>query len=143
MTGVSEAVSARRAGTLRFLSLGIPAPAAQPFARLAQNSIRPRWLILRISLGQGVDDHLQTREASVGLCAEVCKHLAISALDTGKSCIYPRKHRSDDVPMHHVPQGVKLGPQLLYRSLGLFNATGEIAHKSLTCFLHELLKQAA
>ena len=45
--------------------------------------------------------------------------------------------------MHHARQGLKLGPQLLYRSFALFKTTSEIAHTSPTCFLDELLKQAA
>ena len=100
-------------------------------------------------LGQGIDTRPKTCEASLGLRAKLCKHLAISALDTGKNCIHPihpQKNRSDDVievPMHHALQGVKLAPQLLYGSLALFKATGEIAHTSPTCFMHELLKQTA
>ena len=88
----------------------------------------------------------QACEASLGLRAKLCKHLAISALDIGKNCIYPQKHRSDvfiEVRKHHGPQDVKLAAQLLYGSLALFKATGEIAHTSPTCFIHELLKQAA
>ena len=45
--------------------------------------------------------------------------------------------------MHQARQDVKLAPQLLYGSLALFKATGEIAHTSPTCFMHELLKQTA
>jgi hypothetical protein len=112
----------------------------------ALHSIQLWWLALFILLGQGVDKRPQTLEASLGLCAKLCKHLAISALDIGKNCIYPRKHRSDvfiEVRKHHAPQGVKLAAQLLYSSLALFKATGEIAHTSPTCFIHELLKQTA
>ena len=45
--------------------------------------------------------------------------------------------------MHHALQGVKLAPQLLYGSLAVFKATGEIDHTSPTCFMRELLKQTA
>ena len=40
-------------------------------------------------------------------------------------------------------QGDMGGPQLLYGSLAFFKTTGEIAHTSPTCFMHELLKQTA
>ena len=90
-------------------------------------------------LGQGIDTRPKTCEASLGLRAKVCKHLAISALDI-------IKNRSDDVievPMHQARQDVKLAPQLLYGSLAFFKTTGEIAHTSPICFMHELLKQTA
>ena len=45
--------------------------------------------------------------------------------------------------MHQARQDVKLAAQLLYSPLAFFKTTGEIAHTSPICFLHELLKQTA
>ena len=45
--------------------------------------------------------------------------------------------------MQHALQGIKLDPQLLYGSLALFKANGEIGHTLPTCFMHELLKETA
>jgi hypothetical protein len=73
---------------------------------------------------------------------QISEHLPITDFDLGENFIGSCKQPPDNLS-HHALQGVKLAPQLLYGSLAFFKATVEIAHKSLTCFLHKLLKQAA
>ena len=97
----------------------------------------------------GLSSLLVSGRASMTICrrakpASVCARRSANILR-----LAPSTSARTAVMMSSRCRCIKLGktlsspPQLLYGSLAFFKTTGEIAHTSPICFMHELLKQTA